>query len=136
MRMRDYFQDKLGLLALSLASLLLIVLICLAFKVSGEAIWAISCLYLLTFVALFCFSFFKKKKFYTDFLQNIERLDKKYYILETLSMPNFYEGKILYEVLYDINKSMIENVKSYSEQTNDFKEYVEMWIHEIKIPIS
>lgn len=136
MRMRDYFQDKLSLLALSLASLLLIVLICLAFKVSGEAIWAISCLYLLTFVALFCFSFFKKKKFYTDFLQNIERLDKKYYILETLSMLNFYEGKILYDGLYVINKAMIEHVKNYELQMEDFKEYIEMWIHEVKIPLA
>lgn len=31
---------------------------------------------------------------------------------------------------------MIENVKEYSLSINEFKEYVEMWIHEVKIPIS
>lgn len=136
MRMRDYFQDKLGLLFLALVSLVMILMLCLAFKVPGEAIWAISCLYLFTLGAMFCLSFFKKKRFYTDFIQNMERLDKKYYILETLSMPNFYEGKILYDGLYVINKAMIEHVKNYELQMDDFKEYIEMWIHEVKIPLA
>ena len=38
--------------------------------------------------------------------------------------------------MYDINKSMIENVSSYINSTKDFKDYIEMWIHEVKIPIS
>ena len=134
--MRDYFQDKLGLLFLALVSLVMILMLCLAFKVPLEAIWAISCLYLFTLGAMFCLSFFKKKRFYTDFIQNMERLDKKYYILETLSMPNFYEGKILYDGLYVINKAMIEHVKNYELQMDDFKEYIEMWIHEVKIPLA
>ena len=53
-----------------------------------------------------------------------------------INQPNFYEGKIFYQTLYEINKSMIENVKEYSLSIADFKEYVEMWIHEVKIPIS
>ena len=38
--------------------------------------------------------------------------------------------------MYDINKSMIENVSNYINSTKDFKDYIEMWIHEVKIPIS
>lgn len=53
-----------------------------------------------------------------------------------INKPNFYEGEIFYQTLYDINKSMIENVKEYNLSIIDFKEYVEMWIHEVKIPIS
>ena len=63
-------------------------------------------------------------------------LDKKYLILEMLNKPNFYEGELFYQILYDINKSMIENVKEYNLSITDFKEYVEMWIHEVKIPIA
>ena len=43
---------------------------------------------------------------------------------------------IIYQILYDINKSMIENVKEYNLSITDFKEYVEMWIHEVKIPVA
>ena len=31
---------------------------------------------------------------------------------------------------------MIEDIKEYNLSITDFKEYVEMWIHEVKIPIS
>ena len=63
-------------------------------------------------------------------------LDKSYLVLETLQEPHFYEGKILFHALYLINKSMIENLKKYEFQLNDFKDYIEMWIHEVKLPLS
>ena len=53
-----------------------------------------------------------------------------------LNKPSFYDGEVFYEVLYDINKSMNENVKKYEIRLNDFKEYIELWIHEIKLPIA
>ena len=36
----------------------------------------------------------------------------------------------------DIDRSMTENVKRYRQGMEQFKEYVEMWIHEIKLPIA
>lgn len=51
-------------------------------------------------------------------------------------IPDFYEGRILYQSLYEIDKSMNEHVKEYQASISDFKDYVEMWIHEVKIPIS
>ena len=36
----------------------------------------------------------------------------------------------------DIDRSMTENVKRYRLGMEQFKEYVEMWIHEIKLPIA
>ena len=65
-----------------------------------------------------------------------EELDKKYLILEMMSRPSFYEGKILYDTIYETDKSMIENVNEYLSNIEDFKDYIEMWIHEVKIPIS
>ena len=40
------------------------------------------------------------------------------------------------DILYDINKSMVENINEYKKNINEFKEFVEIWIHEVKIPIS
>jgi hypothetical protein len=40
------------------------------------------------------------------------------------------------ESLYEINKSMIENINDYRRNILEFKEFVEIWIHEVKIPIS
>lgn len=56
--------------------------------------------------------------------------------METLEKPSFYEGELFYQVLYDVNKSMCEHVKAYETSINDFKEYLEMWVHEAKLPIA
>ena len=63
-------------------------------------------------------------------------LDEKYLICELVNKPSFLDGEILYQMLYEINKSMNENIRDYREKINDFKEYVELWIHEVKIPLS
>ena len=56
--------------------------------------------------------------------------------METIAKPGFYEGKIFYHCLYEIDKSMSENVLKSRKDIEDFKEYIEMWIHEVKLPIS
>src|SRR5699024_1267030 len=57
-------------------------------------------------------------------------------ITEMIEKPNFYEGEILYVSLYEIDKSMAEKIKEYSLNIQDFKEYIEMWIHEAKLPLA
>lgn len=88
------------------------------------------------FIVDFLTFYLKRKKYYDDFLNNLNLLDKKYLILETLEEPEFLDGKFFYDALYKIDKSMMENINNYRNETEDFKEYVEMWIHEIKIPIA
>ena len=88
------------------------------------------------FIIDFLIFYLKRKKYYDIFLNNLNLLDKKYLILETLEEPSFLDGKVLYDSLYMINKSMLENINIFRRETDDFKEYVEMWIHEIKIPIA
>ena len=80
--------------------------------------------------------YFKRKKFYNNLLNMLEELDEKYLITEIIKTPNFLEGKILKNALETIDKSMLENVNKYKYMTEDYKEYIELWIHEIKIPIS
>ena len=53
-----------------------------------------------------------------------------------IEKPNFYEGELLYDALYEIDKSMAEKIKEYSLNIQDFKEYIEMWIHEVKLPLA
>lgn len=88
------------------------------------------------FIVDFLTFYLKRKKYYDNFLNNLNLLDKKYLILETLEEPEFLDGKVFYDALYKIDKSMMENINNYRNETEDFKEYVEMWIHEIKIPIA
>lgn len=136
MKFINYVKDKIWYVILFIVSLAFILLMLAAFKTKIELTIAILLVITIFFITSILIDFFKKKDFYNNLLSSIENLDKAYLVLETLDKPNFYEGKILYQALYEINKSMNENVKNLKLQVADFKEYVEMWIHEVKIPIS
>ena len=80
--------------------------------------------------------YIQKKKFYNNLLDTINELEEKYLINELIKEPSFIEGKILKKTLNEIDKSMLENVNKYKHFQEEYKEYIELWIHEIKIPIA
>lgn len=80
--------------------------------------------------------YFMKLRFYKDLEDTLNNLDDKYLISEIIKEPSFTEGKILKDLLKQINKSMVENVNLYKYKQEDYKDYIELWIHEIKIPIA
>ncbi len=77
-----------------------------------------------------------KNRFYKETKNILLELDDKYLITEIMKDANFEEGRILKEILWQIDKSMIDNVNQYKHAQEEYKEYIEMWIHEIKIPIA
>lgn len=136
MKFTSYLKDKWLSILLYTVLLIIIVLLLIAFKVDSSLLYAILFLFLLFGILIVLSDFYRKKSFYKTLVCNTELLDKKYLVLEMMKKPNFLEGEILWDTMYEINKSMIENVKNYELQVTDFKEYIEMWIHEVKIPIS
>lgn len=57
--------------------------------------------------------YFTKRNFYKNIFGSLEDLDEKYLISEIIETPNFTEGRLLKEVLEDVDKSMCENVNKY-----------------------
>ena len=136
MKFNSFLKDILYSIVTALFSYFIILLVLLAFKSDKSIIIAITIILLVTYILLFLTDFFRKQKFYTDLLTNIDNLDKAYLVLETLNRPEFYEGELLCQALYEIDKSMNENVRIEKEQLLDNKEYIEMWIHEVKRPLA
>ena len=136
MKLTNYLKDKITIIIITIISIILITLLDIAFKVPEGLIIVTIVLLLLTQIISILISYFQKRSFYNTLITNTKNLDKKYLVLETIPKPNTYEEELIYNIMCDINKSMIENVSSYINSTKDFKDYIEMWIHEVKIPIS
>ena len=49
---------------------------------------------------------------------------------------NNLEGKKYWEILRKSNKSVIEKVNETEDEMKDYREYIESWVHEIKLPIT
>lgn len=131
-----FIKDNKVNILVSLLLFILVILLMLAFQVNTSLIIISIIFSLSSFIFLLLYNYFRKRKFYNELINNTKLLDKKYLVLETLNEPSFLEGKILYDSLYQIDKSMNERIKLYEKNLSDFKEYVEMWIHEVKIPLS
>ena len=136
MKFSKYLTDKYIEILLVVFGYIIVLMMLLAFKVSSEVITGITIVFVIINCSVIATGYFKRRRFYDYLISNVDKLDKKYLVLEMLNKPSFYDGEILYEVLYEINKSMNENVKKYEISLTDFKEYIELWIHEIKLPIA
>ena len=136
MKLSDYLKDKFFIIVLVFLTYFIIYAFIIGFKIIGEFRLCFTILYFLLFLILFLYDFGRKYFFYQEILSKLNLLEEKYLICELVNKPNFLDGEILYQMLYEINKSMNENIRDYREKINDFKEYVELWIHEVKLPLS
>ena len=83
-----------------------------------------------------CQQYAKKFKYYKEIKDKISMLDHKTMIAEMLERPDFFEGRLLYDTLEICNKSMNDEILKYKTEAAGYREYIEMWIHEVKTPLA
>lgn len=136
MRFNKYLKNNFISIFIFMIMIAIIDLMLVSFKTNEQAIIGVNITAISGYILYIVYDFERRRKFYNKFLNDLELLDKKYLITEMIEKPNFYEGEILYDALYEIDKSMAEKIKEYSLNIQDFKEYIEMWIHEAKLPLA
>lgn len=136
MNLKDFIKEKILTISLLLFALITIEIFLMVYPVGNFIkIYIPIIIIFLFFVGLFG-EYFSKKKYYQNLQNILDGLDEKYLITEIIKTPNFIEGKILKDTLEQVDKSMNENVNKYKYLQQDYKEYIELWIHEIKMPIA
>lgn len=136
MSLKNFIKEKILLISLLILALVTIEIFLIAYDVHNFIKIYIIVFPLLLISISLSIEYYNKKTFYNKLEKNLQDLNEKYLISEIIETPNFIEGKILKEVIQDVNKSMIENVNKYKKIQEEYKEYIELWIHEIKIPIA
>ncbi len=136
MKFKDFIKDKITAITLLFLGIITIEIFLMAYPYGNFIkIYIPLTILILYFIGLII-EYTSKKKFYTNLSNTLNELDEKYLITEIINTPNFIEGKILKSSLAQIDKSMLEHVNKYKYLQEDYKEYIELWIHEIKIPIA
>ena len=136
MNFKLFFKEKAITILLLLFGIITIEIFLMAYNVGMFIKIYIPLIIMGLYIISIIIEYFKRKKFYDNLLNMLEELDEKYLITEIIKTPNFLEGQIFKNSLEQIDKSMLENVNKYKYMTEDYKEYIELWIHEIKIPIA
>lgn len=136
MEFKRYLKDHVPALLLNAAALFVILLFLWAFHVSKTLWFLTTATFVVFLVFIFLWDFFRKRKFYDQLQETLKDLDQKNLTAEIVPRPNFYEGQILHEALYRMGKSMTEQITEKEQNVRDFKEYVELWVHEAKLPVA
>ena len=136
MRFKDFIRDKKIEIILMLFATMSIEIILLAYQIQTLVRVYIILSIILSLLISVLIEFYNKKIYYNNLLEKLNELDRKYLLSEVIQKANFQDGILLKEVLEETGKSMLENVNKYKYAQEDYKEYIELWIHEIKTPIS
>ncbi|WP_295091217.1 sensor histidine kinase [Ruminococcus sp.] len=136
MKLLSYIRDRLWFYIIAAISFGLVFLFLTAYRASNQLIIFIGAILLMFIIFEELVGFLRKNRFYSDMQKKMDGLDQKYLIHEMISKPSFLEGEILYEALCDANKSMFEKVAEYRRSSADFRDFIEMWVHEVKLPVA
>ena len=136
MTVRSYLKDRISFVAATVFIMAVLRLLGFACKARMDFIWVMEGIIFVTALCVCLADYRKRRHFYRELLGILEGLDQKYLITEMTVQPDFEEGKIWMDVLYDTGKSMRDKLNETEDSLRDFKEYLELWIHEIKIPIA
>ena len=132
----EYLEEKYIFIAINLIALIISFFILLGLNVDNYAVIFICILNFLASSSFYFYDYFNKRKYYKNLLDILEGLDKKYFIADVASEGDFLDSKIFYEVLEQATKSMKDDISDAIRNSADYKEYIELWVHEIKTPIA
>ena len=117
MKMLDYLKEKSIFLSVNLMFFIMISIV----------------MYFSTYILI---EYMKYRKYFSNINNILESLDKKYLLPEVLQESNFMVGENINDILKELSRDMHEQVKHYRNIQEEYREYIEMWVHEIKTPIA
>ena len=136
MKFTKYIKDKIYYILAFIIYIILISIYLKAMEIETPVIIIVVAISTIFFCAGFIISYMKSNKYLKDIDKMMDNLTEKYLITEIMPKPSRAERLAYYRILKKANKSMLENISIIKQQQKDYKEYIESWVHEIKIPIT
>jgi len=136
MKFTKYIKDKINYILGFIIYCIIIIVYANAMQVNRNFTIIITSISFLFFILGLLFNFYKKNKYIKSIEKIMDSLQEKYLISEVIEKPRMEENLAYYRILKKANKSMLENVTAVRMAQKDYKEYIESWVHEIKIPIT
>lgn len=136
MNLKEYLSEKFVFISINLLVAIITIGLLKTLGLDNYPIVFIEVINLGTVLVYLIIDFIKRKNYYDSLWENLESIDKKYFITEIIKPGDFVDSRINYEVIDQCNKSMKDEVADLARNIEEYKEYIEMWVHEIKTPIA
>lgn len=136
MNLSSFLKDKILFLLAQSFIIVFLVLMLDVYQISRYAIILICMTIVFISFAALAYEYLIRSRYYNRLNKTLESMEQKQYIASLLEAPNFAEAEVLCEILKHVTKAMNDEIASYKISQDEYREYIETWIHEIKIPIS
>lgn len=136
MKFTGYIKDKINAILAFLIYNIIIFTYTNALQIDKNVIFILFTISCLFFITGFFMAYQRKRKYWQEIETILDNLPEKYLLSEVMKKPRNSQDLAYYKILKRANKSMLENVNQSRKAQKDYKEYIESWVHEIKIPIT
>lgn len=136
MNIGEFIKDKISVLIVNILMFIVLLGFLITIDVNFIIIIFVFCIWFLPLISYMVLEFIKSKSYYDEINSVLENLDKKYLLPEIIKKANFIHAEKVNCILREISRDMHENVKYHKEVQEDYREYIETWVHEIKTPIA
>ena len=136
MRLRDFLKSKAAAIAIFLFVDCYMALLLWVYSMNMEGIVFACAAITLAFIAAITIEYLPRRKYYNQVEETLRSLEKKYLLASFLDEPEFYEGRIFSDCIEQLGKSMNDEIAKYKTASKEYREYIELWIHEVKTPIA
>lgn len=131
-----YLKDRLTSLCLFAVTALFVFIFCRAYHIPLAATLTIIGLFALAALSTCIITYLSRKSFYSELDRISHDLDQSHLIAEIIKEPAFYEGYLTYQALRSAGKSMNDQIARYRNETKEYREFIELWVHEVKSPLA
>ena len=137
MTFASYVIDRLAWLLLLCFALLLSVLGMLIARVAlGVLILILGVIALVTVLVLVA-DYLRIRSFYRELSDLSRSLSSQAYLCSTLtSSPHTREQAFVLSLMKTMTQAMVSQIEKTKQEQGDYRQYTELWVHEIKTPLA
>ncbi|WP_304508697.1 sensor histidine kinase [Anaerotignum sp.] len=136
MKLVKYLKDKILFIVLQTVICNFLFFVLKVYHVNNYAITLTVLAVILANIFWLIFDYTFRFLYYKKLLNNLAGMEEKYLIAGLLEEAHFTDAEILNEVIKETTKAMNDEIASYKITQDEYREYIETWIHEIKTPLS
>ena len=136
MNRRRYWKNRIPFLLTNLICMVALTVFLLVCGNSISTVLLILSVWTLILLAGLFLTYWQRDRQMRQLLDMAGQLSERYLISEVMELPAQAEDQVYYRLLKMAGKSMLEQIGEIRRERQEYKEYIEQWIHEIKTPIT
>ena len=136
MNRRRYWKNRISFLLTNLICMVALTVFLLVCGNSISAVLLILAVWTLILLAGLFLTYWQRSRQMRQLLDMAGQLSERYLISEVMELPEQAEDQVYYRLLKMAGKSMLEQIGEVQRERQEYREYIEQWIHEVKTPIT